>query len=162
MGRFISVSFGLLVAFLSLSGAKGSNCPFNWLPMYGLCYKVFNEPKTWDDAEMFCRKYKPGCHLASLHSKGDSSEFAEYIADYLKGWGNVWIGLWGKKKGFSWEWTDGSSTKYLPWKQNQPNHYPNKEFCAEIVYFTDCLLLLASLNRASCGSSSSNPSCSHS
>nr|Q6T7B7.1 RecName: Full=C-type lectin 1; Short=CTL; Flags: Precursor [Bitis gabonica]AAR06851.1 C-type lectin-1 [Bitis gabonica] len=137
MGRFIFISFGLLVVFFFLSGAKGSTCPFHWLPMYGLCYKIFDKLKTWNDAEMFCRKYKPGCHLASLHSKRDSIEFAEYISDYRKGWGNVWIGMWGRKEGLTCEWTDGSSTTYVAWKQNLTDHYLNKDlFCAEIVSYT--------------------------
>uniref|UniRef100_A0A194AP78 C-type lectin 9a n=1 Tax=Agkistrodon contortrix contortrix TaxID=8713 RepID=A0A194AP78_AGKCO len=136
MGRFIFVSFGLLVVFLSLSGAKGNNCPHDWLPMNGLCYKIFDERKAWEDAERFCRKYKPGCHLASFHQYGESLEIAEYISDYHKGQAEVWIGLWDKKKDFSWEWTDRSCTDYLTWDKNQPDHYQNKEFCVELVSLT--------------------------
>ncbi|KAL7979773.1 hypothetical protein Chor_008111 [Crotalus horridus] len=66
--------------------------------MNGHCYKVFEEQKNWKDAEMFCRKYKPGCHLASLHSIDDSADVAEYISDYLKSGSNVWIGLNDPKK----------------------------------------------------------------
>nr|P84987.1 RecName: Full=C-type Lectin CRL; Short=CTL [Crotalus ruber ruber] len=110
-----------------------NNCPLDWLPMNGLCYKIFNQLKTWEDAEMFCRKYKPGCHLASFHLYGESLEIAEYISDYHKGQDNVWIGLWDKKKDFSWEWTDRSCIDYLNWNKNQPDHYKNKEFCVELV-----------------------------
>nr|P0DM53.1 RecName: Full=C-type lectin galatrox; Short=CTL [Bothrops atrox] len=76
-----------------------NNCPQDWLPMNGLCYKIFDELKAWKDAEMFCRKYKPGCHLASIILYGESPEWAE-------GHSEVWLGLWDKKKDFSWEWTD--------------------------------------------------------
>nr|Q9YGP1.1 RecName: Full=C-type lectin TsL; AltName: Full=Galactose-binding lectin; Short=CTL; Flags: Precursor [Trimeresurus stejnegeri]AAD17252.1 C-type lectin [Trimeresurus stejnegeri] len=136
MGRFIFVSFGLLVVFLSLSGAKGSCCTNDSLPMNGMCYKIFDEPKTWEDAEMFCRKYKPGCHLASFHRLAESLDIAEYISDYHKRQAEVWIGLLDRKKDFSWEWTDRSCTDYLNWDKNQPDHYKDKEFCVELVSLT--------------------------
>ncbi|XP_015686729.2 C-type lectin mannose-binding isoform-like, partial [Protobothrops mucrosquamatus] len=72
---------------------KSCCCPNDWLPMNRLCYKVFDDKKNWNDAEMFCRNYKPGCHLASIHSRADSAELAEYVSDYLKSDGDVSIGL---------------------------------------------------------------------
>nr|UMK70499.1 C-type lectin 1 [Tropidolaemus subannulatus] len=140
MGRFIFVSFSLLVLFLSLRRVKSSCCSNDSLPMNGLCYKIFNERKSWKDAEMFCRKYKPSCHLASFHRSAESHDIAEYITDYHKGQAEVWIGLWDRKKDFSWEWTDRSCTDYLTWDKNQPDHYQNKEFCVELVSFTGYLL----------------------
>ncbi|XP_026547932.1 C-type lectin mannose-binding isoform-like [Notechis scutatus] len=92
-GQFIIVNLSLLVMALSLRGVKGCCCPNDWLSMNGFCYKVNDDLKTWNDAEMFCRKLKPGCHLASIHSVAESADLAEYVSDYLKGSGNVWIGL---------------------------------------------------------------------
>ncbi|XP_032077959.1 C-type lectin BiL-like isoform X2 [Thamnophis elegans] len=98
MGRFIFLTFSLLVVALSVRGAKGYQCPQDWLPGNGRCYKVFVERKTWTDAERFCRKLKPGCHLASIHSFADSFDLADYLTDYLPPRGPVWIGLWDPKK----------------------------------------------------------------
>ncbi|KAG8138561.1 putative C-type lectin mannose binding isoform 1 protein [Naja naja] len=61
--------------------------------MNSLCYKVFEEQKNWNDAETFCRKHKPGCHLASIHSMAESAALADYISDYMTKKDNVWIGL---------------------------------------------------------------------
>ncbi|KAG8138560.1 putative C-type lectin BfL-1 protein [Naja naja] len=139
MGHFTFTSLCLLAMFLSLSGAEGYNCPLDWLPKNGLCYKVFSTPKSWLKAEMHCRKFKPGCHLASLHSNSDAVEFSEYISDYLTGQGHVWIGLWDRTKKYIWEWTDRSKTDFLQWKKKQPDHFKNNEFCVEIVKFTGYL-----------------------
>ncbi|XP_032077960.1 C-type lectin BpLec-like isoform X3 [Thamnophis elegans] len=84
----------------------------------------------------FCRKLKPGCHLASIHSFADSFDLADYLTDYLPPRGPVWIGLWDPKKNFKWEWTDRSKADYLPWENKQPDHYKNNEFCIEIVDYT--------------------------
>nr|A7X3Z0.1 RecName: Full=C-type lectin lectoxin-Thr1; Short=CTL; Flags: Precursor [Thrasops jacksonii]ABU68496.1 Lectoxin-Thr1 [Thrasops jacksonii] len=132
MGRFIFATLGLLLVAFSINGAKGCCCPHDWLTLKGFCYKVFNEHKTWNDAEMFCRKYKPGCHLASIHSGEESTDLAEYVSDYLKSGGNVWIGLNDPQKKRSWQWTDRSQNNFYPWKQGEPNNRANNENCVEL------------------------------
>ncbi|XP_060545237.1 C-type lectin galactose-binding isoform-like [Pantherophis guttatus] len=139
MGRFIFVTLGLLVVAFSIHGAEDCCCPRDWLPMNGFCYKVFEERKNWKDAETFCRKQKPGCHLASIHSMDQGADLGDYITDYLTKKDRVWIGLYDPWKNYVWEWTDRSRTDYLPWKTNQPDHFQNKEFCVEIVDFTGYL-----------------------
>ncbi|XP_015681997.1 C-type lectin BiL-like [Protobothrops mucrosquamatus] len=52
MGRFICLSFGLLVVGVSLRGAKGSWCPSDWLAREGFCYKLFNIFKNWKYSEV--------------------------------------------------------------------------------------------------------------
>nr|A7X3W1.1 RecName: Full=C-type lectin lectoxin-Enh1; Short=CTL; Flags: Precursor [Pseudoferania polylepis]ABU68489.1 Lectoxin-Enh1 [Pseudoferania polylepis] len=51
MGQFTVVSLGLLAMFLSLSGAKGDNCPASWISRNGVCNKLFPDRKTWLEAE---------------------------------------------------------------------------------------------------------------
>ncbi|KAL7979780.1 hypothetical protein Chor_008118, partial [Crotalus horridus] len=128
----------LLLAIFSSSflsshtGAKGCCCPNDWLSRNGFCYKVHDQLKTWKDAEMFCRKHKPGCHLASIHSMAESADLAEYISDYLTKKNNVWIGLNDAQKKRIWEWTDRSCTDYLSWKPGEPNNKLENEFCVEL------------------------------
>nr|WVG99553.1 C-type lectin-like protein [Pseudonaja textilis] len=136
MGRFLLATLSLLVGAFSLSGVNSCCCPQDWLPMNGFCYKVFNDHKNWNDSEMFCRKLKPGCHLASLHSDADAVELSEYITDYLIGHDHVWIGLRDTNQKYMWEWTDRSRTDFLLWRKDQPDHSTNNEFCVEIVSFT--------------------------
>ncbi|XP_058047302.1 low affinity immunoglobulin epsilon Fc receptor-like [Ahaetulla prasina] len=133
MGRFIFVSLSLLVVALSLSGVKGCCCPNDWLSRNGFCYKVNDQFKTWNDAEMLCRKFKPGCHLASIHSMAESADLAEYITDYLNGDGNVWIGLNDPQKKHNWVWSDRSCTDYYSWNSGEPNNQQNKENCVELI-----------------------------
>ncbi|XP_032077956.1 C-type lectin BfL-2-like isoform X2 [Thamnophis elegans] len=132
MGRFIFLTFSLLVVALCLRGAKGYQCPLDWLPGNELCYKVFGERKTWTDAEMFCRKLKPGCHLASIHSKAESADLAEYITHYITRSGQVWIGLNDPKKRRIWEWSDRSSVDYFSWDSGDPDNKWNNELCVHM------------------------------
>uniref|UniRef100_A0A194AR98 C-type lectin 6a n=1 Tax=Micrurus tener TaxID=1114301 RepID=A0A194AR98_9SAUR len=133
MGHFTFISLCLMPIFLSLSGAECYTCPIDWLSRNGLCYKLFDDTKAWPDAEMFCRKHKPGCHLASIHSTAESADLAEYIYDYLKSEKNVWIGLNDPRKERIWEWTDRSSTNYTSWNEGEPNNSWNKEYCVHLL-----------------------------
>nr|ABP94110.1 venom C-type lectin mannose binding isoform 1 variant 2 [Tropidechis carinatus] len=132
MGRFLLVTLSLLVVAFSLNGANSCCCPQDWLPRNGFCYKVFNDLKNWNDAEMFCRKFKPGCHLASIHSNADSADLAEYASDYLKSDGNVWIGLNDPRKQRTWVWSDRSPTNYYSWNRGEPNNSKNNEYCVHL------------------------------
>ncbi|KAM3832285.1 C-type lectin mannose-binding isoform-like [Vipera latastei] len=105
--------------------------------MNGLCYKVFEEQKTWKDAEMFCRKHKPGCHLASLHSLAESADLAEYISDNIQKKDHVWIGLNDPKKQRNWEWSDRSCIDYLFWHPGEPTNSGNNEYCVIILVLSD-------------------------
>uniref|UniRef100_A0A194APW6 C-type lectin 7a n=1 Tax=Agkistrodon piscivorus TaxID=8715 RepID=A0A194APW6_9SAUR len=116
MGRFIFVSFGLLVVFLSLSGT-GANCPSGWFSYEGHCYQIFHLFMTWEEAERFCRKQVKGGHLVSIESSDEADFVAEVASENMKRFQlYIWIGLRvkGKKKQCS-EWSDGSSVSYENW-----------------------------------------------
>nr|AAW69869.1 factor X activator light chain 2 [Daboia russelii]AFE61611.1 factor X activator light chain 2 [Daboia russelii] len=116
MGRFISVSFGLLVVFLSLSGTgAGLDCPPDSSLYRYFCYRVFKEHKTWEAAERFCMEHPNNGHLVSI----ESMEEAEFVAKLLsnttgKFITHFWIGLMikDKEQECSSEWSDGSSVSY--------------------------------------------------
>uniref|UniRef100_A0A1L8D6B9 BATXCTL31 n=1 Tax=Bothrops atrox TaxID=8725 RepID=A0A1L8D6B9_BOTAT len=119
MGRFLFVSFGLLVVFLSLSGT-GADCNSYWSTYEGRSYRFFKTPKNWDDAERFCSEEVNGGHLVSIESDGEAAFVAQLVAenkDSIK-W-NVWIGLrvGNKEKQCSSEWSDGSSISYENWTE---------------------------------------------
>ncbi|XP_026579243.1 C-type lectin lectoxin-Thr1-like [Pseudonaja textilis] len=132
MGRFLLVTLSLLIGAFSLNEANSSCCPQDWFPKNGFCYKVFNDHKNWNDAETFCRKYKPGCHLASIDDSDESTDLAEYVSDYLRSGGNVWIGLNDPRKQRCWQWTDRSRNSYLTWQPGEPNNLRNNENCVEL------------------------------
>ncbi|XP_039189350.1 C-type lectin mannose-binding isoform-like [Crotalus tigris] len=124
--------FAMQDCFLSSHTGADSRCPNDWLSKYNHCYKIFDDQKNWNDAEMFCRKQKPGCHLASIHSSEESADVAKYISDYIKTGKSVWIGLKDPKKKDRWEWTDRSRTNYLAWAPGEPSYTGDYDFCVNL------------------------------
>uniref|UniRef100_A0A8C6XD42 C-type lectin domain-containing protein n=1 Tax=Naja naja TaxID=35670 RepID=A0A8C6XD42_NAJNA len=76
-----------------LHAAKAASCPRNWLQKQGNCYGYFDENLSWDDAELECQSYGPGCHLASILSIQESALVSVYIKDRQQSISNVWMGL---------------------------------------------------------------------
>nr|AAQ15161.1 stejaggregin-B alpha chain-2 [Trimeresurus stejnegeri] len=114
MGRFIFVSFGLLVVFLSLSGT-GADCPSDWSSFKQYCYQIIKQLKTWEDAERFCMDQVKGAHLVSIESYREAVFVAQQLSENVKTTKyDVWIGLSVVNKGqqCSSEWSDGSSVSY--------------------------------------------------
>ncbi|KAG5858199.1 Encode snake venom C-type Lectin protein [Bothrops jararaca] len=116
MGRFIFVSFGLLVVAVSLSGTGADfDCPSGWSAYDQYCYKPINEPQNWDDAERFCSEEVNGGHLVSIESAGEADFVAKLVAENKHSRElNVWIGMrvQGKEKQCSSNWSDGSCVCY--------------------------------------------------
>uniref|UniRef100_T1DH48 C-type lectin 1b n=1 Tax=Crotalus horridus TaxID=35024 RepID=T1DH48_CROHD len=133
MGRFIFVSFGLLVVFLSLSGTEaGFCCPSGWSSYDRYCYKPFQQEMTWADAENFCTQQHTGSHLVSFHSTEEVDFVVKMTHQSLKT-NFVWIGannIWnpepppqsahGASLSFqkcNWQWSDGSKPDYEEWHE---------------------------------------------
>nr|UMW88217.1 C-type lectin [Pseudocerastes urarachnoides] len=123
MGRFISVSFGLLVVFLSLSGT-GADCPSDWSSHEGHCYKVFKLLKTWEDAEKFCTEQVNGGHLVSFRSSEEVDFMIKLAYPILKA-SLVWIGLSDYWRDCHWKWSDGAKLDYKAWS-DEPNCFVAK------------------------------------
>uniref|UniRef100_Q6X5S1 Snaclec 5 n=2 Tax=Echis TaxID=8699 RepID=SL5_ECHPL len=115
MGRFIFISFGLLVVFLSLSGTEAECLP-DWFHYEGHCYRVFDEPKTWADAEKFCSEQANGGHLVSVHSKKEAGLVGVLAYQTLES-PIVWMGLSKIWNQCDWTWTNGAKLKYEAWAE---------------------------------------------
>uniref|UniRef100_A0A1L8D6D7 BATXCTL44 n=1 Tax=Bothrops atrox TaxID=8725 RepID=A0A1L8D6D7_BOTAT len=114
MGRFIFVSFGLLVVFLSLSGTA-ADCPSDWSPYGQYCYKFFQQKMNWADAERFCSEQAKGGHLVSFQSDGETDFVVKLVTENIQSSDlYAWIGLrvQNKEKQCSSKWSDGSSVSY--------------------------------------------------
>uniref|UniRef100_A0A1L8D5Z9 BATXCTL55 n=1 Tax=Bothrops atrox TaxID=8725 RepID=A0A1L8D5Z9_BOTAT len=114
MGRFIFVSFGLLVVFLSLSGTA-ADCPSGWSSYEGSCYNFFQRKMNWADAERFCSEQAKGGHLVSFQSDGETDFVVKLVTKNIQRRDlYVWIGLrvQNKEKQCSSKWSDGSSLSY--------------------------------------------------
>nr|ANN23917.1 C-type lectin 1 [Crotalus tzabcan] len=115
MGRFIFVSFGLLVVAISLSGTgAGFCCPLGWSSYEGHCYKIFKQAMTWADAEKFCTQQHKGSHLVSFHSSEEVDFVISMTWPMLK-LDLVWIGLSNIWNECRLEWTDGTRLDYKAW-----------------------------------------------
>ncbi|XP_039174590.1 snaclec coagulation factor IX-binding protein subunit A-like isoform X2 [Crotalus tigris] len=123
MGRFLFVSFGLLVVFLSLSGTGADfDCPSGWSAYDQYCYQIFKHLRTWEDAERFCSQQAKGGHLVSIESDGEADFVAQLVAENIKTDENyVWIGLRVQNKGqqCGTKWSDGSSVSYENWVERE-------------------------------------------
>uniref|UniRef100_A0A6B2FD68 C-type lectin domain-containing protein n=1 Tax=Bothriechis nubestris TaxID=1766655 RepID=A0A6B2FD68_9SAUR len=116
MGRFIFVSFGLLVVAVSLSGTEdGFECPSDWSTYRQYCYKFFQRKMNWPAAEEFCSEQAKGGHLVSIESSEEADFVAQLVAENIKKTNDyVWIGLKVENGGqqCSSKWSDGSSVSY--------------------------------------------------
>nr|Q9DEA2.1 RecName: Full=Snaclec agkicetin-C subunit alpha; AltName: Full=Antithrombin A subunit A; Flags: Precursor [Deinagkistrodon acutus]AAG42040.1 agkicetin alpha subunit precursor [Deinagkistrodon acutus] len=113
MGRFIFVSFGLLVVFLSLSGTA-ADCLPGWSSYIRFCYQPFKLLKTWEDAERFCTEQANGGHLVSFESAREADFVAGVLSENIKIKPYVWIGLRVQNEGqqCSSKWSDSSKVSY--------------------------------------------------
>uniref|UniRef100_Q6X5S0 Snaclec 7 n=1 Tax=Echis pyramidum leakeyi TaxID=38415 RepID=SL7_ECHPL len=120
MGRFIFVSFGLLVVFLSLSGTGADqDCLPDWSSHERHCYKVINEYKTWEEAEQYCTEEANGGHLVSFHNRQEVAFVVKLGYTILKA-DVVWIGLRDFWRECQWEWSNGAKLNYKGWS-DEPN-----------------------------------------
>ncbi|KAF4023228.1 hypothetical protein G4228_015619 [Cervus hanglu yarkandensis] len=105
-----------------------TNCPSQWWPYAGHCYKIHREEKKIQrDALRACRK--EGGDLASIHS---IEEF-DFIISQLgyEPSDELWIGLNDIKIQMYFEWSDGTPVAFTKWLRGEPSHENNRqEDCA--------------------------------
>lgn len=123
MKSFIVAS--LLVASISAL----SECPTGWSEFQSKCYKIFEEKKSWDEAQDICRT--EGSNLATIDSS-NTNEFVEELlvrtpVEY------PWIGAYLVSAELKeWKWIDGTPFEFENWDIDQPIHNP-AEGCVEFV-----------------------------
>ena len=72
------------------------------------CYRLFNEMKSWDDAERFCQGQHGG-HLAAVTN--------QEIHDYINSKGrDMWVGGTDKQHEGVWSWSDCSDWGFTKWR----------------------------------------------
>ncbi|XP_036201669.1 macrophage mannose receptor 1 isoform X2 [Myotis myotis] len=101
-----------------------TNCPPQWWPYTGNCYKIHREEKKIQrDALTACRK--EGGDLASIHT---IEEF-DFIISQLGYEPNdeLWIGLNDLKIQMYFEWSDGTPVTFTKWLRGEPSHENNRQ-----------------------------------
>ncbi|CAJ0601108.1 unnamed protein product [Cylicocyclus nassatus] len=132
-----SIHFLILVVLVSTASPPNcGRCPCSWsyFEVTDACYKRFERPHSFDDAENRCRVFKG--HLTSIHSYLEN-DFVERIAENGTFTGEndrlSWIGLKRNKGSKTWFWTDGSPYGYNKWAGQPETENKTQEKCAQMV-----------------------------
>nr|Q9PSM8.1 RecName: Full=Snaclec coagulation factor IX/factor X-binding protein subunit B; Short=IX/X-BP subunit B; AltName: Full=ECLV IX/X-BP subunit B [Echis carinatus]AAB36402.1 ECLV IX/X-bp beta subunit=Ca(2+)-dependent coagulation factor IX/factor X-binding protein beta subunit [Echis carinatus=saw-scaled or carpet vipers, ssp. leucogaster, venom, Peptide, 125 aa] [Echis carinatus] len=92
------------------------DCSSGWTAYGKHCYKVFDEPKTWEDAEKFCSEQANGGHLVSFRSSKEA-DFVVTLTAQTKESEIVWMGLSKIWNQCDWGWTNGAKLNYEAWAE---------------------------------------------
>ncbi|XP_024286595.1 macrophage mannose receptor 1 [Oncorhynchus tshawytscha] len=93
-------------------------CPSGYISWYKNCYKLVEEPKTWEAAQVACEQ--EGGNLASVDMSYDQAFVAGVV---LQGKADAWIGLRRKDDSSSYTWTDGWSVFFTHWGPGEPSNH---------------------------------------
>ena len=91
-------------------------CPVGWKSLGYNCYKLFDEKKTWSQAEAHCMGL--GGHLASIQSPEED----KFVADLGFASDEEFVFLGGSEVDKKWVWTDGTPFEYTNWLEGEPNN----------------------------------------
>ncbi|XP_056147018.1 macrophage mannose receptor 1 [Lampris incognitus] len=94
-----------------------SPCPDGYMSWYQNCYKLMEEPITWDAAQRACEQQ--GGNLASIDLSYDQAFIAGVV---LQGKADAWIGLRREDDTGSYKWTDNWPVFYTHWGPGEPSN----------------------------------------
>ncbi|XP_026103521.1 galactose-specific lectin nattectin [Carassius auratus] len=121
----VCVSLCLLFA---LNASASSRCQYGWTRYGRTCFKVFNSPLSWSDAEAMCLTY--GGNLASVHS---TLEYT-FIKRMISSSNSYWIGGSDAVSEGKWFWSDGSQMDFKLWNPKEPNNLQSNEHCIQMNF----------------------------
>ncbi|XP_058654902.1 galactose-specific lectin nattectin-like isoform X2 [Onychostoma macrolepis] len=91
-------------------------CESGWSRYGKRCFKIFNNPMTWKDAEVTCLNH--GGNLASVHSNKEQA----FIKLLVSSSESFWIGGYDAVSEGTWFWSDGSKMNFQLWSPGEPNN----------------------------------------
>ncbi|XP_032090962.1 macrophage mannose receptor 1-like [Thamnophis elegans] len=107
----------------SLDDLKPIKCPNNWVGYAKHCYRLNRDRKTWKDASVSCQK--DGGHLLSIH---DIEEYSFVFSQLgYESTDNLWIGLNDQKTSSYFEWSDGTTVRFIKWQKGEPTLISNMQ-----------------------------------
>ncbi|CAG5896335.1 unnamed protein product [Menidia menidia] len=92
-----------------------SPCPSGYTSWYSSCYRLVEEPASWEKARAACRDQ--GGDLASIDMSYDQAFIAGAV---LQGKTDAWIGLRREEDG-SYSWSDGWPVFFTQWGPGEPS-----------------------------------------
>uniref|UniRef100_A0A3B3CV67 Galactose-specific lectin nattectin-like n=2 Tax=Oryzias melastigma TaxID=30732 RepID=A0A3B3CV67_ORYME len=97
-------------------------------------FRYYSSPKTWSEAEKFCRSI--GGNLASARNRFENNKLLRLIRQKKGRYRYTWIGGSDAQQNGIWFWSDGSNYQYTNWCRGQPNNFRGKQHCLQLS-FTD-------------------------
>ncbi|XP_059371994.1 ladderlectin-like isoform X2 [Carassius carassius] len=116
------------VSLCLLFALNASACQSGWARYGRTCFRVFNGPLSWSDAEATCLTY--GGNLASVHS---TLEYA-FIKSVISSSNSYWIGGYDAVSEGKWFWSDGSKMNFKLWNPKEPNNLGGFEDCIQMNF----------------------------
>ncbi|XP_016311935.1 galactose-specific lectin nattectin-like [Sinocyclocheilus anshuiensis] len=111
-----------------LFALNASACESGWIRYGRRCFRVFNHPVTWRDAEVSCLNH--GGNLASVHNLKEYTFLKLMISSSR----SYWIGGYDAVSEGTWFWSDGSKMNFKLWNPGEPNNQKHVEHCIEMNY----------------------------
>ena len=94
-------------------------------PQNGHHYKIFQNPMSWHEAEVFCQNQ--GGYLATLTSQSEN----DFVYNNLIASASSYVWLGGTDEGSegNWRWVTGEAWQFTNWKSGEPNNlYDGEHF----------------------------------
>ncbi|XP_059403948.1 ladderlectin-like isoform X2 [Carassius carassius] len=106
---------------------RQETCESGWSAYKGRCFRFFNFPRSWIDAEKQCLGYDG--NLASVHSY-EEYIFVQIMIKYqTQETTESWIGGYDAVSEGTWLWSDGSKLDQEIWAPGQPDNSNRNEHC---------------------------------
>ncbi|WAR04183.1 MRC2-like protein [Mya arenaria] len=110
---------------------KVLGCDVGWLPFQSSCFRIFQGPRSWSNAQLAC--HYNGAELTSIRNRAEQNFLQGNLPKPKLSWDGFWIGLNDQQTDNRFLWTDGSTVTYTKWNINEPNNYMNRnEDCVEM------------------------------
>ncbi|KAK9961607.1 hypothetical protein ABG768_009381 [Culter alburnus] len=107
--------------------AASDTCDSGWAAHGCRCFKFFNTPKTWIEAEKTCLAYNG--NLASVHTHSEYTFIQNLTQDANHALTEAWIGGSDAVLEGTWLWSDGSRMNFELWAPGQQdvNNKPHED-----------------------------------
>ncbi|XP_067025599.1 mucin-7-like isoform X2 [Acropora muricata] len=108
------------------TAAPVSNCGQYWYTYKSGCLRLFEDGKTWVDANQHCATFntrgKGNGRLISIFSKDDNNQIVKHLSK-----GEYYIGLNDLNKTGTYRWVDGTTASFTDWKNGFPKANDRKD-----------------------------------
>ncbi|KAI8492013.1 hypothetical protein Bbelb_303860 [Branchiostoma belcheri] len=112
---------------------KEASCAEGYTLWRGICYKVFNSRKSFNDAAAACRE--DGGTLA-MPRDAETNTFLGSLYKSVQDGRSFWFGLHDQREEGGFEWVDGSALgSYNSWGTGEPNNNLDGEDCVSYSEF---------------------------